>query len=177
MSLPDIRIGFSEPLYQFSEPEAANITANLILVKNRQSEQTFLVTVMLNNTQMLRPATLSDETAFDYRVNNGTTMFTSSRTLQLNFPPNIQNLTFSLTLNSDEEVEGVEGFEATISPSDAFMRPVVGQAYQSTIVQILDGDCKLQLISLIIRQSKNPDLLRVWPEQHIYCLLLQCLLP
>ena len=39
----DIRIGFSEPLYQFREPEAANVTTNLILVKNRRSEQTFLV--------------------------------------------------------------------------------------------------------------------------------------
>ena len=140
----DIRIGFTEPLYQFHEPEADNVTANLILVKNRQSEQTFLVAIMLANSQMLRPATLiNDETTFDYRVNNGTATFTSPQTLELIFPPNIQNLSFSLTLNSDEDIEGVEGFQAAISLSNAFMVPVVGQAYQSTVVQIMDGDCKL----------------------------------
>ena len=141
-------------MYQFHEPVSADAVANLILVKNRQSEQTFLVTVMLGESEMLRPATLDDSTAFDYRVNNGTAaILAGPRTLELTFPPNIQNLSFSFTLNSDGEVEGVEGFQATISPSDAFLHPAVGQAYQSTIVQILDGDCKSLLAGCLVTRQ------------------------
>lgn len=135
-------------MYQFQEPASADSVVNLILVKNRQSEQTFLVTVMLGASEMLRPATLDDGAAFDYRVNNGTaTILADPRTLKVTFPPSIQNLSFSLTLNSDEKVEGLEGFQATIGPSAAFLQSAVGQAYQSTIVQIFDGDCKFMVIT------------------------------
>lgn len=130
-SFPDIRILFAEAEYQFREPEVLDAVARVTLVRSRPSQQTFVVLVLINDPQLIRAASPDD----DYHVNGTRTSVGTS--LELLFPPEAENITFSFVLNSDEKIEGVEGFQVLLHTAPG--SPMSINASQT--IQILDSDC------------------------------------
>ena len=137
----DIRIGFAQLVYTFSEPDVATLITEVTLVREggRLSEQTFdvAVTVGTPNSVSIRPATLQqlgNSMNPDYAIENLANNFIS-----LAFPPEAQNVTFRFQLLSDALPEGLEAFRAETSPLAGSPRFQPG----STEIRILDDDCEL----------------------------------
>ena len=143
--LLDVHIGFALPQYSFDEPEFQTVVNDIVLVREggRRSEQTFQVTISVDGgTINIAPATLhfEDRDRADYRLS------APGDFIQLNFPPDRQNITLTVTLFSDDFHEGTEAFGATSIPSQHFPHfrpPSMGGAFASTDVLINDDDCKL----------------------------------
>ena len=141
----DIQIGFSQPLYTFSEPSTTveNISdVMLIREGGRQSEQTFFVSVdVAEPGSGVRPATpRTIDASGDYSVE------TTSGFSIVEFPPHLSSVSLPLTLLSDTIPEGLEAFKVTANPSEGFANfgnPQSGNAFAATEVQIVDNDCEL----------------------------------
>ena len=59
------------------------------------------------------------------------------------FNPDVQHITFNFFLNGDTFPEGIESFQATITPAEGF--PTYGNPttlFTSTLINIIDDDCK-----------------------------------
>ena len=139
-----IQIGFARPVYSFNEPSFETIVNDISLVREggRLSEQTFQVTISVGGTIDRPPATLEfeDEERADYNLAS------PSNFIMLNFPPDQQNITLTVILSSDDLPEGTEAFRATYTPSQNFPNfgpPLMGGAFASTDVLIIDDDRKL----------------------------------
>ena len=110
------------------------------------TEQTLLVVVTLNTTapnSTFGPATIGS--SGDFAVLS----LDNQTTVTLQFPPEDQLLGFQFTIFPDNKTaEGLEGFQASISPSEisrapTFSAPTPGVLYTSTFIVIVDPDSKL----------------------------------
>ena len=143
-----IRIGFAQSVYSFSEPPLETMINDIVLVREggRLSEQTFQVTVSVSGGTIDRPPAtleLEDEERADYRL------AVPADFIDLNFPPDQENITLAVILFNDRLLEGTEAFQATSTPSQNFPNfgpPSMGGAFASTEVLIIDDDCKLACI-------------------------------
>ena len=120
----------------------------LIKEDDRVSEQTFAIALFFDDPAgfLTRPATLSqsqDSTVnFDYALVDGI--------VELEFRPNQTEVQVAFTLFPDELPEGTEGFSISIASLGGrfpnFQLPVTTSvtvpAFASTLVRILDNDCK-----------------------------------
>ena len=138
-------------LYFHIEPDFFRLVSQVLLTKedNRVSEQTFSVTVTVSapasSTRRATLETVDSTISIDYSLP------TLRNSIQLTFPPNSQNISFSFFLNSDDLPEGTEGFQASSTSSSSplfpFFQPPVSvgspntRAYQTTEIQITDNDC------------------------------------
>lgn len=131
--LSGIQIGFAQEIYSFNEPDSDLVVRDVILIRNRQTEQMFGVQITVDGPlSNIGSASLG----IDYRLQN------NASTILLLFLSTTQNVSFSFILNSDELSEATEGFQATAMPAEGFpdfMLPQVGGAFGTTEVQIL-GD-------------------------------------
>lgn len=100
------------------------------------SEQTFVVEISVNSTGHTPPATLDsdDPNNSDYRINS------TGSILHLQFPAEVQNITFDFFLKSDKLPEGIEAFQATIVGFPNFQPPQGEGAFRSTEIFITDDN-------------------------------------
>lgn len=79
-----------------------------------------------------------DTENYDFRIMSSQLQFLS---------PIVENIIFIFSLNSDNLTEGLESFQLTSAPQQgypSFQSPLPeGSAFQSTIIEIIDDDCKL----------------------------------
>ena len=133
---------FQEVIDEFFEAEsglAVNGPTYLTEENNAVSEQTFLVTVVLQSIspgQGIQPATLND----DYGL-SGTTPYVA------HFLPTEQRITIGFTLFPDNVHEGTEAFLATSAPEDGggfsvprYLNPIA--LFAETLIVIEDDDCR-----------------------------------
>ena len=145
--LPAIRIGFSQRVYTFLEPETTRVFTDVTVIKEDdiRSEQFFSVSVTVSTPASdIRAATLEVRggvtTGVDYRLTNR-----DSFTI-IPFPPNAQSMVLRFFIIRDDLPEGTEAFQASSQPLEDtpnFQPPLTGTAFQTTQVQIEDDDCKL----------------------------------
>ena len=138
------------------EPDFFQIVTQVLLIKenNTISEQTFGVTVTVSApASSTRPATLEPDTDDETIVNFDYSLTLEGNSIELQFPPNQQNISFEFFLNSDDLPEGTEGFQASSTSASSFLFPTFQspvsselnpnpRAYQATEIQITDNDCK-----------------------------------
>lgn len=154
----DIRIGFAQPLYQFTEPDLETLFNNITLVKegNRISEQTFGVFIIASDPtgsiSAAQPLTTDPSLDYDYSLTGIPDQIFSTRL----FPATLQVLSMPIFINGDSIIEGIEAFEVSSSTTDLsfplFEPPSLDStsAYQNTQIRILDNDCKfIKLFTLI----------------------------
>ena len=70
------------------------------------------------------------------------------------FDPNVQRITFNFFLNGDTFPEGIESFQATITPSEGF--PTYGNPttlFNTTLISIIDDDSKSKAIIIFMTLS------------------------
>ena len=139
-----IRIGYTQEVYQYYEPDFLVLITNVTLVKedNRVSEQTFGVGITVSNPQMLSAATVETDDAsidFDYALSApGDTYYF------VPFNPNQQSNVFQFFLNGDDLPEETEAFQASSTSVEGFptFQAPITTAFPSTEIQIIDNDCK-----------------------------------
>ena len=129
-----INIGFAQQVYSFDEPDFEELVREVTLVRegNRQTEQTFAVSVVVSNpTSSISPATLDilNPVNFDYSLGN------SGNIVTLLFQNFVQNITFNFFLHSDDFPEGTEGFLATSAPAVGEIFPRFGPPQTSTVFE------------------------------------------
>jgi len=142
-------------VYSFTEPNFPLLIREITLIKDdeRVSEQTFSVTITSSDPSGLNAATLQpvgpfQEGGADYRITTP-----GATTSSLTFPPQVQSVVRTIFINPDSLAEGTEAFQLTSSPNEGFPNfdsPLTTSttAFATTIVQILDNDCKLVSFSL-----------------------------
>ena len=129
------------------EPDFETPFSNVTLIREggRESEQTFAVKITVRDPTIAGHAATLDTgdvgQNYDYKLTSHGSFIT------IPFPSESSFITFSFFLNSDELFEGLEAFQATLTPVDegfpAFQPPVTNTAYQTTKIQIIDNDCEL----------------------------------
>lgn len=132
-------------------PEPASLTVisdSVFLVKedNRTSEQTFDVTVTVNDPPtLISPATLESvnlDANFDYSLGEPGLNMTTIR-----FLPQDSRVAFTFELNSDMLTEGIEAFQAVSSSTPGFpFFTSPNLTFSETEIHILDGDSKCNTI-------------------------------
>ena len=117
----------------------------LVKEDNRQSEQTFLVAVVVSSPNLVEisPATPRSSGGLnDYDIAGAPTGF-----LAIVFPPTLQSRQFFFFLNPDDVAEGTEGFLAFSSPNEGSITYTTpgpsSSVFRSVTVVIEDNDCKL----------------------------------
>ena len=148
-----LQIGFRLPQYDYFEPNEQTQFENVTLIRedNRQTEQTFAVSISLSDSGAgVRPATFQSSlanqlTGFDYFL-YGAPGITS---ITINFSPTNSGIIIPFTLLPDELPEGTEGFRLSIASlgNPNFQLPVENPesdvpAYTNTLIHILDNDSK-----------------------------------
>ena len=120
----------------------------MILLKenNAVTEQRYsvIVTPSTPANPLLNPATLEPVGGGIYDYSLGTAGQTF---IQQDFEPDQQSVTFPFILNGDTFPEGLEAFQATITPGEGF--PIYGNPstlFTTTLINIIDDDCKSRAI-------------------------------
>ena len=143
-----LQIGFQQRSYNFTEPRGRRLIRDVIILKenNAVTEQRYsvIITPSTPTDSTLNPATLEPVGGgiYDYSLGQAGQTF-----LQQDFEPNQQNVTFSFFLNGDTFPEGVEAFQATITPAEGF--PTYGNPttlFTTTLINIIDDDSKFKAI-------------------------------
>ena len=114
----------------------------MIIIKNSVTEQTYsvVITASTPTDPRLNAATLEHRGGGDYSL--GPLGLTS---LTRDIEPDMQSIRFTFFLNGDTFPEGVESFQATITPSEGF--PTYGTPttlFNSTLINIIDDDSKFK---------------------------------
>ena len=139
-----IRIGFSQSLYTFYEPQFEVTIMNVTIIKegNRMTEQLYSVGVTVSTSTDGNSATLETlEEPGDYSLGVDGVNFR-----QLQFSSDDQEIRFIFMLFGDNTSESTESFRAitsTVEGTPTFQEPITSTAFPSTIIRILDDDCKL----------------------------------
>lgn len=149
-----LRIGFQLKVYNFYEPNDTNSSyGNVTLIKedDRISEQTFGIRIIVGNpgraTNLATLQEVGQEDGFDYAI-----FSPANGSITLLFYPNQSEITFMISVVSDDLIEGTEGFRASVASQGApfpdFQLPLsqssITSPFQDTIIRILDTvDCKL----------------------------------
>ena len=125
---------------------------DVILLKenNAVTEQRYSVVITPSTpaNPLLNAATLEaigDEN-YDYSLGTAGQTF-----LQQDFEPNQQSVIFPFILNGDTFPEGLEAFQATITPNVGF--PTYGNPtalFTTTLINIIDDDSKFKAIIFMI---------------------------
>ena len=127
------------------------ITDVIILKENNAvTEQTYSVIITPSNpaNPLLNAATIEPvgSGVHDYSLGQAGQTFT-----QQDFEPDQQSVTFPFILNGDTFPEGLEAFQATITPAEGF--PTYGNPttlFTSTLINIIDDDSKFKAIIFMI---------------------------
>ena len=114
----------------------------MIILKNSVTEQTYsvVITASTPTDPRLNAATLEHRGGGDYSLGS---LGQISQTRDIE--PNMQSIRFTFFLNGDTFPEGVESFQATITPSEGF--PTYGTPttlFNSTLINIIDDDSKFK---------------------------------
>ena len=130
----DTVIGFAEQAYTFNEPDTDTMIREVTLIREGGglSEQTFGVEISVIDNNFTHPAMLE----LDYSIN-------STGFLRLQFPAEVQNITFDFLLINDTFPEGMEAFRATSTSIrgmgfPTFKLPQGEGAFESTEIFICD---------------------------------------
>ena len=147
-----LQIGFLQQSYYFTEPRGRRLIRDVIILKenNVVTEQTYSVVITASTPPdpRLNPATPEPVGGgiHDYSLGvPGQTFITKE------FSPDVQNVTFNFFLNGDTFPEGIESFQASITPSEGF--PTYGNPvtlFPSTSINIIDDDSKFKAIIFMI---------------------------
>ena len=147
-----LQIGFQQRSYNFTEPRSRRLIRDVIILKenNAVTEQRYsvIITTSTPANPLLNAATLEPVGGgiYDYSLGQPGQNF-----LQQDFQPNQQNVTFPFILNGDTFPEGVEAFQATITPAEGF--PTYGNPttlFTTTLIDIMDDDGKFKTIIFTI---------------------------
>ena len=143
----DLIIGFSQPIYNFDEPDDF-ITTNIYLVKegNKSTEQTFEVQISLIPSVGIAPATHFEDFVLDFNFSK-----------IISFRYNQNAIPLVLVLNPDDKSEQNEEILLESSPvSFPFYSnvPLTSNVSRATRVIIMDDDrkfgCKINSSLFII---------------------------
>ena len=115
----DIEISFTQAVHEFMEPDFGTTSHRLAIIRNRDTEQTIFVGVLLSEpTGPIPPAQLfSQETAdsADYSIGSSGNTF-----ITIFYLTSSESVNFGFMILADSRPEGVEAFVATILPIDEF---------------------------------------------------------
>ena len=143
LSLTALKIGFSQQSYNFQEPDQRKLFRNVTLIKedNRITEQMYSVAINVNSSGIgLQAATLQSVNgiSYDYNIGPPGIVYTI-----IDFPPELQNVTFPFFLNHDTLPEGTETFQASAAANNGFPSfETPTNLSVNTLINIIDNDRK-----------------------------------
>ena len=148
--LLDLQIGFVNQSYNFTEPRVRRLITDVVILKenNVVTEQTYSVVITTSTPAdpRLNAATIEPIGGgnYDYSLLDPGQTFSTR-----DIGPDVQSIRFTFFLNGDTFPEGVESFQATITPSEGFptyRSPTT--LFTSILINIIDDDGKYKIISM-----------------------------
>ena len=136
--------------YNFKEPRGRRVITDVVILKenNVVTEQTYGIDITPSTpaNPHLNAATIEPVGGgiHDYSLGQAGQTFSL-----LCFEPYEQSIIFPFILNGDTFPEGVESFQATITPTVGF--PTYGSPttlFTTTLINIIDDDGKFKIISM-----------------------------
>ena len=143
-----LQIGFLQQSYNFTEPPRRRLFTDVIILKENDviTEQTYSVVITASTPTDSRLNAATPEPInggiYDYSLAEPGQTFTTR-----DITPEVQSIRFIFFLNGDTFPEGIESFQATITPSEGF--PTYGNPvtlFTSTLINIIDDDSKSRAI-------------------------------
>ena len=144
-----LQIGFLRQSYNFTEPPRRRLFTDVIILKENDviTEQIYSVVITAStptdsHLNHATPEPTGDSGIYDYSLGEPRQTFTIR-----DIYPDIQSTRFNFFLNGDTFPEGIESFQATITPSEGF--PTYGNPvtlFTSTLINIIDDDSKSRAI-------------------------------
>ena len=147
-----LQIGFLQQSYNFTEPTRRRLFMDVIIQKENNviTEQTYSVVIPTSTPTDPRLIAATREPVdggnYDYSLGDPGVSF-----LTREFTLDVQSIRFNFFLNGDTFPEGVESFQATITPSEGFptyRSPTT--LFTTTLINIIDDDSKFKTIIFII---------------------------
>ena len=135
--------------YNFQEPNHRRLFRNVTLIKedNSITEQTYSVAINVNSSGIgLQAATLQSVNGinYDYSIGPPGIVFTI-----IDFPPELQNITFPFFLNHDTLPEGTETFQASAVANNGYpIFETPTNLFANTLINIMDNDGKFFFLHL-----------------------------
>ena len=134
--------------YNFTEPRRRQLITDVVILKenNVVTEQAYSVVITASTPAdpHLNAATPEPDGGGNYDYSLGQ----PGQTFGVNdIGPDVQSITFTFFLNDDQFPEGVESFQATITPSEGF--PTYRSPttfFTSTLINIIDDDGKFPCV-------------------------------